>query len=628
VEEQIIPVLRVPSDQFKVSVHHAGVYLTGISNINVFVGVNNSGKSQFLRYIFKSQEDSGIINYATWEKLVTTDYLHSVMSAINSAKQNLSTVRLKLKDTNRYLTVFEKRPSNANDMNRFFWGMDYLSSLTLKSLDSPRESNSYVQAALKTFNQIPVNFLNQLQKNKVSGNIKSVYVPVLRGLRPISKSGDKFDNQDLYSARTISDYFETELRSSWNIYTGITIYDDVMKLLLGSEEERILIRDFQDFIGKNIFSQKITLIPKHDDDVLHIQIGDTGQREIYSLGDGLQSILIILFVAFINRDSPACIFVEEPELHLHPKWQRKLIESLKMFRKHYYFFSTHSAAFINIDGASIYNVIRNNGKTHISNAAMQASKRVALRALGYNSSDLFQTNFVLWVEGPSDRYYIKAWLNIIAPEIIYGDHYSILYFGGSNYRHLVQDNGVLDLTRIASINQNFGIILDSDRKREDEVLAEDKQHLKEIMEKQEQFIWITKFREIENYIPSVIFKEAVFSVHGYEQFVISRDPFEDRNKVTIPNSGAHLKSRIKLPQSVFTVLQKNKGKLTTEINCRDLRKAIEICAISSKTSVANVDKVNVAIAISRLINEDYTWLGESKERIQELAKKIIIANNL
>lgn len=64
------------------------------------------------------------------------------------------------------------------------------------------------------------------------------------------------------------------------------MYEDVIKLLLGSEEERQLIVDFEFFLFFYIFFDKVMFILKYDGDVFYIKIGNKFQLEIYNLGDG------------------------------------------------------------------------------------------------------------------------------------------------------------------------------------------------------------------------------------------------------------------------------------------------------------------------------------------------------
>ena len=81
-------------------------------------------------------------------------------------------------------------------------------------------------------------------------------------------------------------------------------------------------------------------------------------------------------------------------------------------RKFYYLDSTHSSAFINASDTSIYHVKKVENKSHITFANLESQKVSILQDLGYKPSDLFLTNFILWVEGPSDKTYLMK-MNLI-----------------------------------------------------------------------------------------------------------------------------------------------------------------------------------------------------------------------
>ena len=96
------------------------------------------------------------------------------------------------------------------------------------------------------------------------------------------------------------------------------------------------------------------LIPKVKDDVLTIKIGDEKERPIYDLGEGIQSIILITLPLFLYLDiskiqnTNVLVFIEEPEIGLHPSLQRILLETLldQRFENYQFFFTTHSNHFI------------------------------------------------------------------------------------------------------------------------------------------------------------------------------------------------------------------------------------------------------------------------------------------
>src|SRR5262249_8991420 len=119
---------------------------------------------------------------------------------------------------------------------------------------------------------------------------KRVYIPTLRGLRSL-------EGKDHYAQRTKTDYFSNTQRVE--IFTGLTLYEEIRKLLLGTLAERKTVAEFQEFLSNAFFERKpVALIPKYDRDVLDVKIGDEAQRPIFELGDGVQAVIILTFPLF------------------------------------------------------------------------------------------------------------------------------------------------------------------------------------------------------------------------------------------------------------------------------------------------------------------------------------------
>lgn len=84
--------------------------------------------------------------------------------------------------------------------------------------------------------------------------------------------------------------------------------------------------------------------------------------------------------------------------------------------------------------------------------------------LGYRASDLLQCNAVIWVEGPSDRIYLNHWIRAVAPELVEGVDYSIMFYGGRLLSHLsADDSEVSDFISLRKLNRNVAVVIDSDR---------------------------------------------------------------------------------------------------------------------------------------------------------------------
>ncbi len=461
--------MKIPSttNDYKVKNSFHLNWLDNIARINIFVGENNAGKSRCLREIFSNVP----IEY--WALEVPSELIRGSFKILFNEIGNMFS-RTMIKDYDNIIMNmsefqhFIDKKDNI-ESGKLMCFVEYLFVLIEKT-SSEKEIGPYTMIESsqyhrfnamefnRTINKEAKKFVDECFKRipQTNRSFRRIYIPTLRGLRKVS---DNADTTNEYAARTANDYFKHLLQKSWevcSIETGLSMYSKVKALLLGNLAQRKKIEKYQDFLSKAFFDgQAVTLIPNEDSQVLHIKIGIEAEKPIYLIGDGIQQIIILTFPLFENSDNELLLFIEEPELYLHPSLQRKLVEVFLKpeFEKTQVFFTTHSNHFLDLtlemNNISIYTFCKlplaANGNTDeidpnfsIENISNDDTR--ALELLGANNSSVLLSNCTIWVEGITDRLYIRHMLKFYCqcnklPVFQEDLHYSFVEYSGNNITH-------------------------------------------------------------------------------------------------------------------------------------------------------------------------------------------------
>lgn len=279
--------------------------------------------------------------------------------------------------------------------------------------------------------------------------------------------------------------------------------------------DKKLFARVQDFVRKVLDDESVSIDIPHDLATIHVtQAGRT--LPIENMGTGVHEVVIIAAAATVTTNEILCI--EEPEVHLHPVLQRKLLLYLAESTTNQYFIATHSAHMLDSAIGKIFHVARS-GDASVVRFAGSARERAAICAdLGYRPSDLVQTNAVLWVEGPSDRIYLQRWIGQMAPgEFIEGTHYSIMFYGGALLNTLspLDSEEIEEFISLRNLNRYMLVLMDSDRtSSRAQINASKRRILDEIQSDSSTGVaWVTAGYTIENYIPEAVLTDAIRLAH-------------------------------------------------------------------------------------------------------------------
>lgn len=519
--EDIIKEIMIPRDDYSFIGKEKDV-LGCLSKINIFVGENNSGKSRFLRsivekddfeFITSNKDHNKLNDFITEFKVSIKGYDHlSSFSEFEEAFNSIKTLK-------NFNFLIPKEDPCLPILN-FLESLKPLYKMEDTSTDyasfsewAERMKTNYDRCFQKYFGES-----KSIRDIKLNYSFNRIYIPILRGLRPINYGNSQIDlekgaiyspeyiDRDVYKFRTIADYFASNEENNGNkeknnvfdhniIFTGLNAYQEIRRYMLSeNDEDREMIEDFEVYLSENFFGhERVKLTPAEDKDgrkkdVILVKIGKERGKPIYDLGDGIQSIIIMTLPLFLNRDKikdnkKVLVFIEEPEHFLHPSLQRKLVETFneERFSGFQFFFTTHSNHFLDVsldfEGISMYTINKyldddNNPKFFVKNVDFGDNN--LLNLLGIRNSSVFLPNCNIWVEGPTDVFYLRKYFNIYQDYMKRQDmnfikfdedrHYSFYEYNGSDMTNLLDlslDTDDIRLNRLL-------VIRDGDTESKDE----------------------------------------------------------------------------------------------------------------------------------------------------------------
>lgn len=502
--------------------------LPSLSQINFFVGSNNSGKSRLLRGLLKVDKHQLLPRKFPTGAKDCAEYLQSEIAKLCGPDSELQPFNRLL----QALPSFELFTEGGEGISPLLSLIQETQTLGASEMSLHNKQGiihglqSHPNIIIKV-REIGVLAKAHLKLDSSSAELltyKRIYIPTLRGLRPVGNSND-----DFYHKRTVEDYLTS--KTSAEIFTGQKFYDDLRDLLLGERVEREAARKFEDFLSRELFGDvPVTLIPKKNSRVVHIRLGNERERAVHELGDGIQHLIILTFPLFQNQNKPGLVFIEEPELFLHPGMQRSLIKAMRGFENYQFFIGTHSNHLLDLtlefEDISIYMVRKEivdssadefDAKFVIEPASTHDHR--ILEILGTRASSVFLSNCTVWVEGITDRRYILHGLKLHYEHLCQQQkaknaphpfepradlHFSFVEYSGGNITHWSFLDRVDDPIEVTRLCSRLMLIADKDSSK-----AKNQRHLELKDHLGDNFICLASI-EIENLLTPSILKKILY----------------------------------------------------------------------------------------------------------------------
>lgn len=459
---------------------------------NIFIGKNNSGKSRLMRqvltneynkkyYVNDNKDDYVELKKQLDEILIgANDYtlkLYSELYLFNEKlnkkiyrnerdEEKLAIFICNILYSDDYYDIYTKLQNKNIIKNRFSFSKDPNFRLS-------NNSRSKKQCIKETYTNIIDNIKEEIPD--------TIYFPSFLSLRKLNNIDiEQKSKYHLGISRLFAnDYYKSIKEFETKIKTGQEVYSDMKKQLLSLSEERKQFLEYEKYISENFFDDKpISIFIKDDEDDICIKEADEDPYPIYMLGDGLQTLITITYYLFMNNDKPLKVFMDEPEIHLHPGLQRLLITELQKYNNCQFFISTHSSSLIDIcdeydEETSIVCVDKIDGKKYAHNSAYDDMNLFEL--IGIRPSSIILSNCTIWVEGPTDIYYIDSFLKLYSKlknkrEFILGYNYNYAFNGSINIASKIDfDNDDITAMKIKKLSKKNFVIFDSDNLTEENI---------------------------------------------------------------------------------------------------------------------------------------------------------------
>lgn len=272
-----------------------------------------------------------------------------------------------------------------------------------------------------------------------------------------------------------------------------------------NKKNQMAISKVEEDIAELLGFNSLEINADNTNKTLHIVINKKPYK-LYEVGAGIAQLIITLATALVKK--PPYIFIDEPELNLHPALQLRFLLSLASYADQGLVFATHSIGLARSTAERIYSVAKTkNQSSHMAiygGNQKQINFSEWLGELSYSSRMELGCERILLVEGPSEVLLFQEFLR----KSNIDNKYVIIQLGGSSIINNNSEIPLSELTRITD-GKNIYAFIDSEKKSENDDLDYSRKGFDESCKKLGINITISQRRAIENYFPQRAITKAL-----------------------------------------------------------------------------------------------------------------------
>lgn len=463
------------------------------------VGVNNSGKSTFLKFFYEFRSlfshlsnPGNFINslrgVQTFDFPITIRDVNEVFCNQNDRKIEIEIQFPKVKKQGlpalEAMVISVERASN-----RFVSTV----SASGRSIDSSK-GDLDLDGDILRINQNPIaTVAKALEVFKSLQN--TLYIPPFRNAINIG---------------TREDYFDIKVGQSFIELWKVSKTGSVKSL---NEATNKLTKDI-----KAIFEfDQFEINPSDDSQTLQMFINDKSYM-LSEVGSGIAQFILVLANAAFKK--PSFVLIDEPELSLHPSLQLDFLTTLGSYASEGVIFATHVIGLARAAGDRIYSVKRSKELTQVTDLESTTNLAEFLGELSFAGYRDLGFDKILLVEGSTDVKTVQQFLRLYKL-----DHkIVILPLGGSS---LIQKDSGVQLEEIKRISSNVFALIDSEKKSKADPLPTDRQQFESLCKKTKIKCHVLERRAIENYFT----ESTVKTIKGIKYSALQ--PYESLNDIPL-----------------------------------------------------------------------------------------------